>query len=310
MELIASSVVQPSANVADVDLDARRVLDLPRRRTPLLRSTTGRRDQVIISRRRGKYSRPRMPQGSPGDVALDASLRAAAARLVGRPERRLVVQPEDLREKIRRSRSPFVIAFVLDNSWSMHVELTLERTKGVVLELLKNARIYRDKVALIAFRHSRRPDATVCLLPTSSYALAMERLRQVPLSGSTPLPDGIRKAYHILRRERIKYHNAIPVMVIVTDGLPNVPIRQGDDPYEEVRTLCRHLRWEGIVTVVVDTEPSGPAAARCNCREMAHLSGGIYLPLSLLSRERLEEAVMAHVGARTSSGPAGNRPEQ
>lgn len=252
---------------------------------------TGRRDQVVISRRRGKYSRPRMPQGSVGDVALDASLRAAAARLISRPDRQMIVQPEDLREKVRRSRSPFVIAFVLDNSWSMHVETTLERTKGIILELLKNARTHHDKVALVAFRHSRRPDATVCLPPTTSYALAFERLRQVPLSGSTPLPDGIRKAYHLLHRERVKYHNAIPVMVIVSDGLPNVAIRQGDDPYEEVRTLCRHLRWEGIVTIVVDTEPSGPAAAHCNCREMAHLSGGTYLPLSLLSRERIEEAV-------------------
>jgi len=239
-----------------------------------------------------------------GAVALDASLRAAAARLAASRDQRLVIQPEDLREKVRRSRSPFVIAFVLDNSWSMHVETTLERTKGIVLELLKNARTYHDKVALVAFRHNRRPDATVCLPPTTSYALALERLQQVPLSGSTPLPDGIRKAYHVLHRERVKYHNAIPVMVIVTDGLPNVAIRQGNDPYEEVRTLCRHLRWEGITTLVVDTEATGPAAVHCNCREMASLSGGTYLPLSLLTRQRIEAVATRRGGFQAPPGEA------
>lgn len=201
------------------------------------------------------------------------------------------IHPQDLRQKVRRHRSPFVIVFVVDNSWSMHVETTLEKTKGTVLELLKDARTYHDKVALIAFRHSRRPDATVCLPPTTSYTLAADRLRQVPLSGSTPLPDGIRKGYWLLRQERIKYHNAIPVMVIITDGLPNVPLRPGGDPYEDVALLCRRLRWEGIATIIVDTEPSGSAAGRSNCREMASLSKGKYLSLSSLTRQSIEEAL-------------------
>jgi magnesium chelatase subunit D len=214
----------------------------------------------------------------------------------------LTVQPEDLRTKVRRSRSPFVIAFVLDNSWSMHVEMTLERTKGIVLDLLRDARTHRDKAALLAFRHNRRPDATICLPLTSSYTLAVDRLRKVPLSGTTPLPDGIRKAYHLLHRERAKYHNAIPVMVIISDGLPNVPIRVGADPYEEVALLCKHLRCEGIATIVVDTEPSGVTAGRSNCRQMAAQSGGVYLPLSLLTRESIERAAGGGGAGRQSAG--------
>ncbi len=262
-----------------------------RRRTPFVRSLAGRRSLPVASRKRGKYSRPRLPRGPAVDVALDATLRAAAARQAAARPAKLAVRPGDLREKARRHRSRYVVVFVLDNSWSIHAETTIERTKGVVLELARDARLHRDKVALVAFRHSRRPDATVCLPPTTSYALAVERLRRVPLSGSTPLPDAIRKAFMVLRQERAKYHNAIPVLVIVTDGLPNVPLQPGRDPFAEVALLCRHLRWEGVVTVVVDTESAAPDAARSNCREMAALSKGKYLPLSQLTRQSLARAL-------------------
>jgi magnesium chelatase subunit D len=203
----------------------------------------------------------------------------------------LEVRPEDLRERIRRHRSPYIIAFVLDNSWSIHVERTLETTKGVVLALLKDARTFRDKVALVAFRHSRRPDATVCLPPTNSYARAVEGLKKIPLCGCTPLSDALSKAYRLLRQTRIKYQNAIPVMVIITDGLPNAPCLPNGDPYEEVRQVSRRLRWESIPTVVVDTEPQGSDTPRSVCQEMASLSGGRYLTLSQLNLESIEAAV-------------------
>jgi len=97
-------------------------------------------------------------------VALDATLRAAACRFAGRPSESLKIHPEDLREKIRRHRSPYMMVFVLDNSWSVHVDKTLEATKGVVLSFLKDAKIHKDKISLVAFRHSRKPDAALKLI--------------------------------------------------------------------------------------------------------------------------------------------------
>jgi magnesium chelatase subunit D len=193
-----------------------------------------------------------------------------------------------------------MIVFVVDNSWSIHVETSLERAKGVVLELLKDAHIHHDRVAMVAFRHGRLPDAAVVIQPTSSYATAVERLRKLPVSGSTPLPDAIRKAYHLLRQTRIKYENAIPVVVMITDGIPNVSIRPGGDPYEETRKLCRQLLWENVATMIVDTEPRGSDAGRNHCKTMARLSGGRYLTLSQLTRQTIEDAVVSLVGSRSS----------
>jgi Mg-chelatase subunit ChlD len=294
-----------------VEVDPRRIYRMARGRTPQLWAADGRREQLVISRRRGKYSRPRLPCGPVNDVAFAATLRAAAARLAGSGPGGLVIEVEDLREKVRRHRSPFVIVFVLDNSWSIHVDATLERTKGVVLELLKDAATHHDRVGLVAFRHSRSPEATVCLQPTASYALAAKRLAKIRLSGSTPLPDAMRKAYHLLRQERSKYHNALPVLVLVTDGLPNIPIKPGGDPYAEVARLCQELRWEGIRVVVVDTEPGGRAAVSSNCRDMAALSNGAYLPLSRLTRRSLEEALAHRHGESAGRVAAGSpRPVQ
>ena len=177
------------------------------------------------------------------------------------------------------------MAFVVDNSWSIQVDATLEKTKGVILELLKDARHHHDKVALVTFRHNRRPDATVCLPLTRSYALAAERLRSIRVSGTTPLPDGLLKAGRLLRQERIKYHNAIPVMVVVTDGLANVPLVPGGDPYADMAGLCRRQARDGVKTIIVDTEPGGSEPGRGHCREMASWSKGACLPLSGLTLE-------------------------
>lgn len=263
--------------------------------------------EAVVSHKRGKYSRHRFGGDIGSDVALDATLRAAAARQAGNSAGKLRVTAEDLRQKIRRHRSPYTLVFVVDNSWSIHVDRTLELTKGVVLALLRDARTHRDRVAMITFRHGRRPDATVCLPPTGSYSRAARRLVRIPLTGSTPLPDAMRKAYRVLHQTRTQYQNAIPVLVVISDGLPNVAIYPQGDPYEEIRTLCRQLRRAKIFTIVVDTESGGRDAVRSNCREMASVSDGSYLKLSELSLETIEEAVASQMGMAASPGSGAAR---
>jgi magnesium chelatase subunit D len=286
-------------DVGEARIDSEKIFHFEGRRTAFVHSAAGRRNQPVITPRRGKYCRHKMPRGQVSDVALDATLRAAAARFAKNRVGMLDVRPEDLREKIRRHRSPYLTVFVVDNSWSIHVDISLERTKGVVLELLKDAHAFHDKVAMVAFRHNRIPDATVCLPPTRSYIRAAECLRNIPLSGTTPLPDGISKAHEVLRQTLIKYENAIPVMVIITDGIANIPLQRGGDPYRELDRICRRLRWENIAVVVVDTEPNRSVADGNHCKQMARLSGGRYLTLSELTREAIEQAVIRIIGTRS-----------
>ena len=216
------------------------------------------------------------------DVAVDATLRAAAAR-AGRAGSGLPsVASEDLRRKVREHRVPFELCFVVDNSYSLHADRLVEKVKGLAFGLLEDAAARGDRVSLVAFRPGVA-EATVVLRPTGSVRLASKALRGIPLSGRTPLPHALALAGRLLRQELRKRRNARPLLVVVSDGLPNVPLRHGGDPFADVLAQARALRRAGIGLVVVDaTPPDRPTAGGC-AEALAVAGGGTLVRLSDLS---------------------------
>lgn len=247
-------------------------------RDRLERAAVGRRARSLVSLRRGKYSRHRLGAGP--DVALDATVRAAAAR--GRRH----VEAEDLRRKVREHRSPLAVCFVVDNSYSVHAEHMVEKVKGLTLRLLEDAAHWGDRVALVAFKGGV-PEATVALPLTRSLSQATRRLESIPLSGRTPLPDALAKAGRILRQERFKHPNAFPLVVAVTDCLPTVPLRPGGDPLADVLSEARGLRRSGIGVVVADASPPGPNSRSCG-PALADAAGGLHLAFADLAPATLQ----------------------
>jgi magnesium chelatase subunit D len=176
---------------------------------------------------------------------------------------------------------------VLDNSWSVHAERMVEKAKGLVFRLLEEATSHGDRIALVAFRGGV-PEATVALPLTSSLALAHRRLEDVPLSGQTPLADALRRARLLLRQEVFKHSNAVPLVVVVTDGLPTVPLRLGGDPVADVLAEGRSLRRARVACLVADTSPAH--APGCGV-ELAQASGGVCVPVAELVPVALVEAL-------------------
>jgi magnesium chelatase subunit D len=230
-----------------------------------------------VSQRKGKYDRHRLARHGDLDIAVDATLRATAVRA---PRLPLRVSPQDLRRKVREHRSPYAVCFVLDNSWSIHAERMVEQAKGVVFRLLEEAATRGDRVALVAFRGGL-PEATVALPLTKSLPLARHRLGKVPLSGQTPLADAIRLGRTLLRQELFKHPNAVPLLVLVTDGLPTVALAQGGDPLADALAEARALRRAHVLCVVADTSGDGHAD------ELAEAAGGVCFPVERLARETL-----------------------
>lgn len=251
----------------------------------LERGAVGRRQRSLVALRRGKYSRARLAERHDRDVAVDATLRAAAVR-AGRRRAALAVASEDVRRKVREHRVPYEICFVVDNSYSLHADRMVEKVKGLVFRLLEDASARGDRVALVAFR-AGTPDATVALRPTASLALAAAALRRIPLSGRTPLPDALRVAGRVLRQGLRRRRNARPILVVVSDGVPNVPLRRGGDPVADAVHEARSLRRAGIALVVVDAAvPGRPGGASC-APALAEAAGGLLLPLEAVSPEAL-----------------------
>jgi magnesium chelatase subunit D len=245
----------------------------------------GRRARSFVARRRGKYSRHRLARHGDRDLAVDATLRAAAARSSSRP---LAVRPEDLRRRVREHRSPFSVCFVVDNSWSVHAERMVEKVKGVVFELLDDATRHGDKVSLVAFKGGI-PEGTVVLPPTRSRARARRRLEEIPLSGQTPLADALRRARLLLRGELIRHPNAVPLLVLVSDGLPTVPLRAGGDPVADALAEARWLSRAQIGCVVAEV----PSTTAGHAAELAAAAAGTRLPLADLGAGLLLGAVEA-----------------
>ncbi|MBM3224612.1 MAG: magnesium chelatase, partial [Candidatus Tectomicrobia bacterium] len=101
----------------------------------------GKRQRTLGSRT-GHYVTSRLPQGRARDIALDATLRAAAPKLRQRPARAhgwLALQPSDLREKVREARAGSLVLFAVDASGSMGARDRMVATKGAIMSLLLDA---------------------------------------------------------------------------------------------------------------------------------------------------------------------------
>ncbi|MBS7288433.1 MAG: magnesium chelatase subunit D family protein [Candidatus Freyarchaeota archaeon] len=213
---------------------------------------SGRRLRVKSTDGRGVYVASTVPRGKPRDIALDATIRAAAARGRWNGEK-LRVKPEDLREKVRFSRASALIVLVVDASGSMAALRRMEAAKGVALSLFRDAYINRDRVAFISVRGGK---AQLVLPPTSNLDAAAGFLRRLPTGGKTPLSSAILQALELVKKEKISKREIKPLVVVITDGQANVPLDQRVGVRAELEKLSENLRRIGASTIVVDTRIS------------------------------------------------------
>ena len=263
-----------------------KVFDVGEGRKPEIAVSKDRKQRIGFGRRAqtlstnvGKYVKARIPQEKTSDIALDATMRASVARTGT-----LQIDREDLRQKVREKKISSVIVFVVDASGSMGAKQRMEAAKGTVMALLDEAYQKRDKVSFIAFRKDK---AEILLPPTSSVELAASYLKDLPTGGKTPLPDGLWKGMEVVKRERIKNGNVVPIMVLVSDGRGNVPIKSSVK--EEVMALAREIREQCISLVVIDSE-NGFLSLGYG-KGIAEESGGTYHLLDSLHPQSMVELI-------------------
>jgi magnesium chelatase subunit D len=256
-------------------------------RQDLLSSGAGRRSRTLGDPS-GHYVTSRQPPGRVRDIAVDATLRAAAPYLHRRQQeegKTPAIHYTDLREKVRESRAGNLILFVVDASGSMGARERMVATKGAILSLLLDAYQKRDRVGLVSFRSQ---EATVLLPPTGSVELAQRHLADLRTGGRTPLAAGLAKAYELLVRYRQHAREIQPLLVLLTDGRANAATR-GSDPLADAMTRAAALRAVRVPSLVVDTEQG---ALRLGlARRLAEALGGVCLRLEELAAGTLASAV-------------------
>jgi len=262
--------------------------------TPLLdrlyRSESGKRSKTRTALRKGRYVGSEVPSGRVTDLAFDATLRAASVhqtvrRASATPAPMLLIEKEDLRQKVRETKAGNLIMFVLDGSGSMIAEERMVATKGAILSLLLDAYQRRDHVGLIIFRDY---SAELVLAPTNSVDLAQKVLRKLPAGGRTPLTHGLKLGLDTVTEYLRRKPKTIPLLVLVSDGKGNVRLN-GGDPREEALAVCRQIRAARIHALGIDTEEKDRIAGLMEelCREM----GGLYLRPEELRAEQLAATV-------------------
>jgi len=236
-----------------------RVKPIVYRKDRVVRTGSGRRTRSRTSRKSGRYVKARQ-NPAPTDLALDATLRAAAPhqrrrREMPQPgEMAVLVQRSDLRQRVREKRMGHFIVFVVDASGSMGAGSRMVETKGAVLSLLLDAYQKRDKVGLVAFRGQ---GAAVLLPPTSSVDLAYKLLEELPTGGKTPLVHGLSLGHELLERQLRRDPASLPVLVVISDGKANVSLA-GGKPLAEARLAAQAIAEDPrIRSLVVDVEKAG-----------------------------------------------------
>ncbi|TMT55806.1 magnesium chelatase subunit D family protein [Cutibacterium avidum] len=261
----------------------------------LARRASGRRLRTRSKDRRGRYISAR-PTTVPDDLALDATLRAAAVHQrsrradPSRPAMAVHVEPGDWRAKVRTGRSASCVILVVDASGSMGSRGRMTASKGAILSLLLDAYVKRDRVCLIGFRRDR---AEVLVPVTSSVEVAQRGLAELPVGGRTPLAAGLVTACEVVRPLLLKDPGLRPLLVLVTDGRSNVGLddkpnsRATDEALKVADEIGadRRLSW-----VVIDTEdPRGIQLSRAN--DIATALGGPCLRIDDLRADDLVNVV-------------------
>jgi magnesium chelatase subunit D len=266
-----------------------RSLSVARRIDSFKRDGSGRRS--VTESRDGKYVRSRIPKTPGPDIALDATIRAAAPHQRERTGDLAVrIETSDLREKVRERKMGNTVIFVVDASGSMGAQQRMTAVKGAILSLLIDAYQKRDRVGLVVFRGK---SAEVLLPPTSSVELARKCMQQLPVGGKTPLAQGLSRAFEVIQREKLINRHTIPRLILISDGKANVGLGSGL-PFDDAKEVAAAIRDAGISSFVIDSEKGFIAfgLAQVLSEEM----GARYLKLEDLQAEQIADIVKS-IGA-------------
>ncbi|MCG2808146.1 MAG: VWA domain-containing protein [Coriobacteriia bacterium] len=282
---LAASVMSANGISEEIDLfgssaDLLRPLDEARR------SMSGRRHETISTDGRGRYTRSEPARAGSTDVALDATIRAAAPLQAMRTgDMAINIAKEDVHTKVRKRKVGASIVLCVDASGSMGAADRMDAARGAILELLVDAYQRRDRVGLVSFRGD---DAEIALAPTASVELAQLKLKSLPTGGATPLAHGLVRSLELLEGEMRRNSDTIPWLILVTDGRANVGLNGGLGS-EDARAVAARVRAAKVHVLVIDTG-SGPRSVS-GARDIAKAADGEYVRLASIDPSTMAKAV-------------------
>jgi len=253
----------------------------------------------------GRPVRSRIPVHEIGSIAIPSTVLAAVARTSGTGHFPIRITRDDIRENVFSGNTPLTIILVIDVSLSMKGSMAEVREFLERIEL--ETRGSKDRTGIVAFKDS---GAVEVQAPTTNWNKIYRALGRLKISGLTPLAEALRKSMETIQRERMRNDDIEPLVIIVSDFSPNIPLAQsvgpGHQEFTPIQDLIRtsrmlrkaHAHWSKFLK-----RPYHEAlelAAMLRTRKE-----GLEDPIeTILAVDSFRKTFGAYVVARTSGGRA------
>ncbi len=186
----------------------------------------GRRTRITSSQK-GRYIAFKYPQGAPKNIAFDASVKRYLVRNhcasdngnleYCSAEFPIRMDMSDIVEKVFEFKAPLSLHFILDASGSMARYLT--QMTDVIRTLHREGYKKKDKTSVIVFKGR---NAHILQRPTTNLNRIIAKLPSIEGLSYTPLAEALVKAENMIKAERMKNKDLIPVVVIFSDLGANI----------------------------------------------------------------------------------------
>ena len=222
-------------------------------------STKGKRVMKRTATRSGRYVGSRMTEEKNPDLAFDATVRAAAPYQIKRHSEKdtdlaVIIEKQDMREKIRETRSSSTFLFAVDTSGSLIIRNRMVAVKGAILSLLKQHYVKKDRVGFMTFNESA---IQILMQPSREVETIYKLLDELAIGKRTPMSAALQYLNDYMSMYTKKRPDDDCYVVLVTDGGANICLDPDDkttDPIEEALGIARRMNIPGVKWIVIDSE--------------------------------------------------------
>jgi Mg-chelatase subunit ChlD len=207
----------------------------------------------------GRPVRSRSPIGEIRSIHWPSTIIAAVSRHgMHKEDDKLRIQLEDIKESVFTGRTPLTVLVIVDVSLSM--KSSMNTVRQLIEKIERETRGSKDRIGIIAFKDS---GAIEVQAPTTNWNKVYRALARLRISGLTPLAEGLMKALETIKRERMRNQNIHPLVIVISDFAPNIPLAQSVGPghaqYTPVKDLVkasRLLRKERVSLAAINVDPA------------------------------------------------------
>ncbi len=201
----------------------------------------------------GRYTAFRIPMGQCTDLAIDATIRAAAPyqRVRGKKAGEgMKIDKNDVREKVRTKHTEQTFIFMMDTSGSLIIRNRMAKVKAAIISMLETHYIKRDRVGLYTFNDDK---CEMLMHPTRAIDELSATVDGIVVACGTPLSKALVGVWDYIRGYQKKHPEEIVHVILFSDGKATTPIEEGADPIEEAYSIAEHLEKPNVDWTVVDS---------------------------------------------------------